>query len=401
MIPALYRNFLTSKVVYSKVGSPQRRQAFEVLASPPVPVLGASYPFDAQRYAFVTEQAKRLSKDMSSLTKKTRFCSRGSKCDTTICQFAHNIDEWNTPFCLQQEFCLDPDCKKNHGLTKEEYIELHNIKVPEKKEKESLVCTQFCHNMKEKTPCGLKGCTFAHSLWEYKPFKCSFDTECTDGGCVKKHAKDSIFYYMERQGVRFEPWMLRAATYNNSEQAKRLVEESASEYAEWIEKWSDDFRRYEGEQELVLQFKHMAIGNTAVGNTAFGNTAFGNVIEDEKDSKDEESDDDMEVVTFRIGTDGKNTMSLRQILADERKILVERHFQQFETDIVEPYIDPYVESEESDDEHQLSEEESTNIMLAAVDLELDFETVLDFINQGKSHVIFEWHKRRFDVAVAM
>jgi hypothetical protein len=391
MIPALYRNFLTSKVVYSKVGSPQRRQAFEVLASPPVPVLGASYPFDAQRYAFVTEQAKRLSKDMSSLTKKTRFCSRGSKCDTTICQFAHNIDEWNTPFCLQQEFCLVPDCKKNHGLTKEEYIELHNIKVPEKKEKESLVCTQFCHNMKEKTPCGLKGCTFAHSLWEYKPFKCPFDTECTDGGCVKKHAKDSIFYYMERQGVRFEPWMLRAATYNNSEQAKRLVEESASEYAEWIEKWSDDFRRYEGEQELVLQFKHMAIGNTAVGN----------VTEDEKDSKDEESDDDMEVVTFRIGTDGKNTMSLGQILADERKILVERHFQQFETDIVEPYIDPYVESEESDDEHQLSEEESSNIMLAAVDLELDFETVLDFINQGKSHVIFEWHKRRFDVAVAM
>jgi hypothetical protein len=189
---------------------------------------------------------------------------------------------------------------------------------------------------------------------------------------------------MERQGVRFEPWMLRAATYNNSEQAKRLVEESAKEYAEWVEKWSDDFRRYEGEQELVLQFKHMAICNE--------------VKEDEKDSKDEESDDDMEVVTFRIGTDGKNTMSLRQILVDE-------HFQQFETDIVEPYVDPYidpdVESEESDDEYQLSEEESANIMLAAVDLDLDFETVFDFINQGKSHVIFEWHKRRFDVGIAM
>ena len=384
MISALYRNFLTSQVVYSKVGSPQRRQAFEVLASPPVPVLGASYPFDAQRYAFVTEQAKRLSKDMSSLTKKTRFCSRGSKCDTTICQFAHNIDEWNTPFCLQQEFCLDPDCKKNHGLTKEEYIELHDIKVPEKKEKKNLVCTQFCHNMKPNMPCGLKGCPFAHSLWEYKPIECSFGAECTDGGCVKKHPKDSVFYYMERQGVRFEPWMLRAATYNNSEQAKRLVEESAKEYAEWVEKWSDDFRRYEGEQELVLQFKHMAICNE--------------VKEDEKDSKDELSDDDMEVVTFRIGTDGKNTMSLRQILVDE-------HFQQFETDIVEPYIDPYVdpdvESEESDDEYQLSEEESANIMLAAVDLDLDFETVFDFINQGKSHVIFEWHKRRFDVGIAM
>ena len=40
-------------------------------------------------------------------------------------------------------------------------------------------------------------------------------------------------------------------------------------------------------------------------------------------------------------------------------------------------------------------------MLAAVDLGLDFETVLDMIENGKSHIVFEWHKRRFDVGVAV
>jgi hypothetical protein len=369
MISALYRNYLITGVTYLPAGSPQRRQAFDVLLSPPIPVLGTTYPFNPERYAFVTEQAKRLTKDMSSLTKKTRFCYRGDKCDTTVCQFAHTIDEWNPPFCLQQEFCLDPECKKNHGFTKEEYIELHKIKIPEKKEKKekkSIVCTQFCRNMKEKTPCGHKGCTFAHSLWEYVAIECPFDTECADDGCVKKHTKDSIFYYMERQGVRLEPWMLRATTYNNSDQSKRLEKESVDEYAEWIQTWSDDFRRYEGEQDLVNQLKHMAVSRKDV--------------EDQKNVEDE--DEDMEVVTFRIGTDKKNTMSLSQVLVDD-------HFQQFETDVVE------LESDEESDDHQISEEESSNVMLAAVALDLDFETVFDYISKGKADIIFEWHKRRF------
>lgn len=102
-----------------------------------------------------------------------------------------------------------------------------------------------------------------------------------------------------------------------------------------------------------------------------------------EEDEDEDEDDDMEVVTFRIGTDKKNTMSLSQVLVDE-------HFQQFETDVVELESD-----EESDDEHQLSEEESSNVMLAAVALDLDFETVFDYISKGKSDIIFEWHKRLF------
>jgi len=111
----------------------------------------------------------------------------------------------------------------------------------------------------------------------------------------------------------------------------------------------------------------------------------------EKDVMDEvEEDDDMEVVTFRIGTDGKNTMSLCQAVAD-------KHFEQFEADVVELRDS----DSESIEDHQLSEEESANIMLAAVDLGLDFETVLDMISNGKSHIVFEWHKRRFDVGVGV
>ena len=182
---------------------------------------------------------------------------------------------------------------------------------------------------------------------------------------------------MERQGVRLELWMLRASTYNNSEQIKRLEEESVAEYTQWIQEWSDDFRRYEGEQGLVNQFKSLTVSRDTV----------------EKDVMDEvEEDDDMEVVTFRIGTDGKNTMSLRQAVAD-------KHFEQFEADVVEFDVD--VDSESIDEDHQLSEEESANIMLAAVDLGIDFETVLDMISNGKSHIVFEWHKRRFDMGVGV
>jgi hypothetical protein len=383
MLPALYRNYLISKVVYLPADSPERRKAFEALVSPAMPVLGATYPFNAQRYAFVTQQAKQLSKNMSSLTNKTRFCSRGDKCDKSVCGFAHTIEEWNPPFCLQQEFCLVPDCDKNHGLTKEEYIELRNIKVPEKKEKKSLVCTQFCRNMKEQTPCGHKGCPFAHSLWEYKAITCPLDAECTDVYCIKKHSKDSIFYYMERQGVPLALWMMRAPTYNNSEQIKRLEDESVAEYNQWIQEWSDDFRRYEGEQDLVNQFKRMTV-------------AVASDIPIAKDSVEEEEEDEEEEdnVTFRIGTDGKNTMSLRQAVAD-------KHFGQFETDVIELDVDVESDSESIDEDHQLSEEESASIMLAAVDLGLDFETVFDMIENGKSHIVFEWHKRRFDVGVGV
>jgi hypothetical protein len=227
--------------------------------------------------------------------------------------------------------------------------------------------------MKEQTPCGHKGCPFAHSLWEYKSITCPLDAECTDVYCIKKHSKDSIFYYMERQGVPLKPWMLRAPTYNNSEQIKRLEEESVAEYNQWIQEWSDDFRRYEGEQELVNQFKRMTVSiDMPIAN---------DTVQEDEDEEDN--------VTFRIGTDGKNTMSLRQAVAD-------KHFGQFETDIIE-----LVESdnESIDEDHQLSEEESASIMLAAVDLGLDFETVFDMIENGKSHIVFEWHKRRFDVGV--
>ena len=77
MISPLYRNFLVSNVVYLPVGTSQRRQAFETLKAPAMPVLGATYPFNSQRYAYVTQKAKELAKNMASITAKTRFCSRG------------------------------------------------------------------------------------------------------------------------------------------------------------------------------------------------------------------------------------------------------------------------------------------------------------------------------------
>lgn len=384
MISHLYRNFLVANVVYLPVGTSQRRQAFEALKTPTMPVIGDTYPFNSQRYAHVTKKAKELAKNMASITAKTRFCSRGGKCDTTICQFAHSIEEWNPPFCLQQEFCLVPDCDKNHGLTKEEFVELKNIKVPTQK-KTSLECTQFCRNMKGEMPCGHKGCTFAHSLWEYKAIPCHRDAECVDVGCVKKHTTDSIFYYMERQGVPFKLWMLRAPTYNNSEQSKRLIDQSDADYAKWITEWSDDFRRYDGEQDLVNQFKALVVDVASVN------------VDDDEDV----------AVTFRIGT--TNTMGLLDAIASQRF----EKFEQFEQDVIDEVdidVEEVANEPEDEDDHQLSEEDMVanvmldqlseedmaNVMLAAADLDLDFETVNELIENGKSGVIFEWHKRRFE-----
>lgn len=374
MIPALYRNFLVANVTSLPIGIPERRKAFEALKTPVLHELGRTYPYNRERYVVVTAEAKRLSKDLSELTKKTRFCSR-KKCDTNVCGFAHDIDEWNAPFCLQQEFCLKPECDKNHGLTKAEYVELNNITVPEKKQKISLECTQFCRIMKECIPCNVKGCTFAHSLWEYKPMMCFKDDECTDAGCVKKHTKDSIFHYMEKQGVPFPMWMLRSANYNNSDETKRRSEQSTEEAIQWTKDWSVEFKKYEDELDLANSLKH--------------SLKFDETPKEDEDVKEDEDEEDKEedAVVFHIG--GKDSIMMSTFLK-------ERHFEQFvEDDMEDVDIDIEDDNESEDEDCQLSDEESANVMLAAVDLGLDFDTAFDMINSGKSALIFVWHKRRF------
>ena len=157
----LVRNYFFSTLVSLQEGTSERQQAFlfvkkvtkdleemKRLLTLPNP------PFNYNRYDFVRSEATRISRDpslMAGILSKTRFCMN-KKCNSNPnCGFAHTIEEYNPPTCLQREFCKDESCIKNHVFTKAEYIDYYDIQAP--KPDLGLERTQFCKLMKEKKPC--------------------------------------------------------------------------------------------------------------------------------------------------------------------------------------------------------------------------------------------------------
>jgi len=354
----LLRNYITSCITQADQGkdrttlfewfcdswkSPEKKQALileqEKKGNP---------PYDKIRYEFVLKQARQLSQNVSEITKKTRFCTK-DKCTNEKCSFAHSKDEWNPPYCLYQEFCKMPDCTKNHGFTKEEYIHLHDIKT-EKTEKK-LVNTQFCHVMREEVPCNIVGCKFCHSLWDYIPIKCSFYENCNNPQCVKKHDWDNIFSYMEKQGVKFNLWYLRSTEQNNSIGSKHLSDQSTLQAILWTESYTEKIKMLEQngwkEEDVSSLFEKMSI--------------------DMQDDMDVEVD---------ITICGKKSISLAEISRQQ-------------------YLDEMKgENEDSEDDSydSLLPEEEEEMMMVAAELGLDFETVYDLVLDGKQNLIFKWRQ---------
>lgn len=315
-------------------------------------------PFDHRRYDTVQSEAYRISSSkvlMQELVKKTKFCLN-KKCDPSKCGFAHTLEEYNTPTCLQKEFCLDYSCTKNHGFTKEEYMEYHNIKVPVR---ETLDKTQFCGIMKEYVPCNKKDCKFAHSFWEYKPMKCRFDEMCTDQGCVLLHSRNTIFEYIQNQGVTLKTWMFRSTDMNNSieyteRETKRLKDEK-----EFLEKYTEEIKRLEE--------------NNWVDDTDLSTALQKLVVEEE-----EEDDDEIDIVI-----DG-GSISLSWLMKQEEQKYLEKMEKEMEED--------YESEDESDGEDSLLPQEEESIMTVAQELGMTFEEVYDMIRSDKKDVVFHWYK---------
>jgi hypothetical protein len=252
-------------------------------------------PFSQSRYDFVMSEAKRISKDpcnMQKILKKTRFCTNKNCNDSDTCSFAHTLEEYNTPTCLQQEFCLDYSCKKNHGFTKEEYIYYYEIKVPEKNNI-NLDKTQFCGFVKNHTPCTVIDCKFAHSLWEFRPLECKY--KCKGETCILFHPKtDSLFSYFEKQNIKIKPWMLRSTEMNNFEE----IERRKSFYHKEVIEFFEEFKRQEllgwpGDAEERV-FRELAKMN----------------INDEDDEDDDYDEDRLIVFTTREQSESYYLMNM-------------------------------------------------------------------------------------------
>ena len=367
------RNYFFSTLIPLKEGSSERQEVFTFvkkvtkdlvemkrLSTLPNP------PFDYNRYDFVRSEATRISRDpslMAGILSKTRFCTN-KKCNSNpSCGFAHTIEEYNPPTCLQREFCKDESCSKNHVFTKAEYIDYYDVKVPQPDL--GLKFTQFCNLMKEKKPCNMKECTFAHSLWEYRPLMCKFKN-CTDQDCIRFHDSDTIFSYMEKQGVKFNHWMLRSTDMNNYIESKHLDFKEVLASLEFAEKIANEIKELESRN-----WQEEGDGKEGDGKEA------GDDVQDGGDVQDDEDEP-----TFTIF--GKKEFKMSQYL--------------FEKEMKEYEEEEEEEEEEEDEEDEEEEEELEeledveDLMNCSAELGLDFETVFDMIEKKKQNVIFTWYK---------
>jgi len=324
-------------------------------------------PFDYQRYVCVQENARKISSNpqmMHDLVQKTRFCNN-TKCNPEKCNFAHTMEEYNTPTCLQQEFCLNFSCTKNHGFTKEEYVDYYDLKVPEKKKNtNSLEQTQFCCLMKENKPCHFKECKFAHSIWEYRTMNCRYDNECTDKGCVRFHSNDTLFEYIQKQCVKLQPWMFRSVDVNNHlETTKRDIQQNIKDQ-EWIEKYTIEIKKLEENGWKDDELAHDLID--MVENLSL-----------------KEDDDDEDELTITFG--GKSSISLGSI--DSDRVFEEAE----ETDDEEDEDEGYYEND------SLNFDDEEHVMKIACDLGLSFDEVYNMIMNDKKDVLFKWHDNYVNV----
>ena len=327
---------------------------------------GKMQPFNHERYAYVQENARKISSNpqlMQELVQKTRFCTN-PKCNPEKCGFAHTMEEYNTPTCLQQEFCLNLYCTKNHGFTKEEYVDYYDLKVPEKKKNIiSLEQTQFCCLMKENKPCHFKECKFAHSIWEYRTMNCRYDNDCTDKGCVHFHSNDTLFEYIQKQGVKLQPWMFRSIDVNNHlETTNRNIQQNIKDQ-EWVEKYTIEIKKLEENGWKDDELAHDLID--MVENLSLN---------------EEEEDEDYDELTITFG--GKSSISLGSIESD-------RVFEEAEETDDEDENDDDEEEYEND---SLNFDDEENVMKIACDLGLSFDEVYNMIMNDKKDVLFKWHE---------
>lgn len=200
-----------------------------------------------ERYLKIKQDALELGKNVQKLTEKTKYCTNKIPHEIETCTYAHSYEEWKPPYCIWQEFCNNPSCDKNHGLSKEEYMMLESQKT--------MVNTKFCMLMKEDKPCNYKHCNFCHSFWDYVPLKCK-NENCT---CKRFHSGESIFSYMEKQDVEFKLFYLRPSEMNNYIQSKKIHLQEKQQIIEWIANYSKELKSLEKSGWVEADFEKLFI----------------------------------------------------------------------------------------------------------------------------------------------
>ena len=237
---AIARNFLIESIIRLPNESITRRKAFEVfndVTKTPWKLdhlmsfieTNGMYPFNKTRKEKVCDEAKMMSKvskeEKMSILKKTKFCTNPkhingymgiAKIEMDDCMFAHTIDEYNPPTCFYKEYCSNPECNLNHGLSKEEWIEYKDIKVPIRETK-----TEFCRNVKHKRPCPVENCPWAHSIWEMN-------------SSVTKGLSDRDLLY---EISYFPSWAYRDTNENNHVKFITLKQDKEQKEQEWTEEY--------------------------------------------------------------------------------------------------------------------------------------------------------------------
>jgi hypothetical protein len=177
-LAAIARNFLLENILRYEEDTSERLQAFESYRNTDFEITikhilqNGMYPFSREKRDETIAKAREISFDkqkMSQLVQKTSFCTNwkhASGYDEKRhgpCTFAHTIDDYNPPRCLNGVFCEKDQCDKNHGLSKPEWILLKGITVPVAKKE---MKEEFCRCVWTKKRCGIPECPFMHSIWE-------------------------------------------------------------------------------------------------------------------------------------------------------------------------------------------------------------------------------------------
>ena len=70
-------------------------------------------------------------------------------------------------------------------------------KSPRHKQEPSLGKTKFC-KYKLQNKCSNRRCTFAHTMEEFNPIKCSYGLDCSHKSCTFIHPSETIIQYFNR-----------------------------------------------------------------------------------------------------------------------------------------------------------------------------------------------------------
>lgn len=137
---------------------------------------------------------------------KSRFCNHflaDQECPLGLtCSFAHNESEIHPLQCRHGEDCRNI-CRSTFNTYKKVcYFQHPNEDVKEYCDRilfaKRTRCTKMCEDVVYGNSCSSEICGFAHTLEEFRPRECKFDTRCRNENCKFIHSHEDKQQYLDR-----------------------------------------------------------------------------------------------------------------------------------------------------------------------------------------------------------